>query len=110
MLYETIPLSPRASVGVDLGRETTDGSLWIALLQRASDKPADNTNQARAELQDRIRQQLFGKTLSLGIVPFIGESARHLLPRGQTPVQAPGLLHFSLPLGGVLPLSPPRPF
>jgi hypothetical protein len=106
LLYETIPLSTRASVGVDLGRETTDGSLWIALLQRASDKPAENSDLARTELQDRIRQQLFGKTLSLGIVPFIGESGRHLLPGGQTPVEDRGLLDFRVPVGGSLPETP----
>ena len=33
-LYETVPLDPRKTNGVDLGQETADGSLWIALLVR----------------------------------------------------------------------------
>jgi hypothetical protein len=95
-LYETIPLASRGSDGVDLGRETTDGSLWIALLVRASDK---------AVPKDQIRQQLFGKTLSLGVVPYLGDSGRHLLPGGQTPVEDSGLLDFRVPVGGTLPLD-----
>ena len=31
-LYETVPLDSNLPDGVDLGRETLDGSLWIALL------------------------------------------------------------------------------
>jgi hypothetical protein len=97
LLYETVPLSGRGNGGVDLGRETTDGSLWIALLARPSDK---------AVPKDQIRKELYGKTLNLGVVPFLGESGRHLLPGGQTPVEDRGLLDFRVPLGGSLSSIP----
>ncbi|HEV7844186.1 MAG TPA: hypothetical protein VGO69_10860, partial [Pyrinomonadaceae bacterium] len=39
LLYETVAFSPRGTTAIDLGREAIDGSLWIALLLRAADKP-----------------------------------------------------------------------
>src|SRR6266545_879436 len=38
-LYETVPLTPRDTAGVDIGREAIGGALWVALLVRAADRP-----------------------------------------------------------------------
>src|SRR5918997_521529 len=46
-LYETVPLDSTLTDGVDLGQDTIDNSLWIALLARASDRPAENSDAAR---------------------------------------------------------------
>ena len=61
-LYQPVPLSSRAGIGVDLANETVDNALWIALLVRAGDRPA-------ADYLPAVRSAIAGKTLNLGIVP-----------------------------------------
>ena len=51
-LYETLPIEGREGSEVAIAQETTDGSLWIALMVRASDKPTDNTEDARRDLRE----------------------------------------------------------
>ncbi len=75
-LYETVPLDSVGSAGVALGQEAVDGSLWIALLVRATDKPAEDYVEA-------VRREIAGKTISLGIVPVTdAENAGLALPPG----------------------------
>ena len=105
-LYETLPFPPPGGQGLDLGRDTVDGALWIALLVRAADKAADNTATAREALKDRVRQQIGGKTLSLGVVPALDEGQRQLAPGGQASPADALLLEFAMPIGGTLPIVP----
>jgi Baseplate J-like protein len=85
-LYETVPLEdpkhPNAS-GVSLA-DAVDNSLWIALLAREKDDP------------NEARDQIAGKTLSLGLVPLLTDPRRDLRPnnREQTGLE---LLRFELP-------------
>ena len=102
VLYESTPLSTRGGVGVELGRETTDGALWMALLLPASRKPGDKTERGWSELRDQWRRDLFGKTLSLGIVPMVGAEGKTLPPGGRSPSEDLGLLEFSLPTGSLV--------
>jgi hypothetical protein len=96
-LYENVPLDARNTKGVDLGQETADGSLWIALLLRSSDKPAENTEKARSDLLDTAREAIAGKTLSLGIVPALEEATRRLVPGGPANPEGATLLRYQIP-------------
>jgi len=87
-LYQSVPLDPRKTNGVDLGQETVDGSLWIALLLR----PDDNT-----ALLDDARAAIAGKTLSLGIVPVLEDVTRRLAPGGQANPEGATLLQYQIP-------------
>jgi hypothetical protein len=89
-LYQTVPLSTRESDEVDLGADTVDGSLWIALMVRAADKPFDQSI-------ERAREALGGKTLSLGIVPSLTNASRKLLPGGTANAQGVTLLQYTIP-------------
>ncbi len=82
-LYETVPLTSVGESGVALGQEAVDGSLWIALLVRAVDKPAE-------DYLDAVRREIAGKTLSLGLVPVTDaeNSGLTLPPGGQTAAPA----------------------
>ena len=75
-LYQTTPLGPTSTSAVDLGTDTVDGSLWIALLVRPTDRPYD-------QAIVRAREAIAGRTLSLGIVPALGDASRHLRPGGR---------------------------
>lgn len=83
-LYETVPLDAKLADGVDIGTETSDGALWVALLTRAGDKPSTTTETALEDLRDSIREAIAGRTISLGIVPALASAARDLTPLGQT--------------------------
>lgn len=108
-LYETVPLDGREGNEVAIGQETTDGSLWIALLVRSGDKPADNTAQARDDLKDQVRSEIAGKTLSLGLVPALDEASRRVLPAGIANPESESLLRYLIPnvkSDGLLPTDP----
>lgn len=63
-----------------------DGTLWLALLARRPDEV------------DRVRQDIAGKVLSLGVVPALTEEERVLLPgAGTAGAAAPAVFEFSLP-------------
>ncbi len=82
-LYEIVALDRNVVESVDLGQETVDQSLWIALLARDKESP------------DAIRKDIAGRTLMLGIVPALDTVAARLVPGGQA--QAGKLLRFDLP-------------
>src|ERR1700752_4208225 len=75
-LYETLPIDGREGNEVAIGQETIDGSLWVALMVRAGDKPAGNTETAREDLRNKVREAIAGKTISLGLVPATDEATR----------------------------------
>ena len=108
-LYETLPIEGREGSEVAIAQETTDGSLWIALMVRASDKPAENTENEREKLRDKVREAIAGKTISLGFVPATSDPTRKLLPGGLANPEAEGLLQYlipNVPADGVLPTDP----
>jgi hypothetical protein len=111
-LYESVPLELHEPNGIDLGHDTVDGSLWIALLARPRETPDD------------ARRAIAGKTLSLGIVPAVQDATRSLSPAGNADSEGESLLRYELPAlppDGNLPDDPalrvasyralqPRPF
>ena len=108
-LYETVPLDGREGNEIAIGQETTDGSLWIALLVRSGDKPVDNTAQALDDLKDQVRTEIAGKTLSLGLVPALDEASRQVLPAGIANPESESLLRYLIPnvkSDGLLPTNP----
>jgi hypothetical protein len=74
---------------VDLS-QTVDGFLWLALFVRESDKPP-------ASWMDAAREAIAGKTLTVGVVPFL-ENNTAILPSGRA-VSAPSpvTLEFDIP-------------
>ena len=107
LLYETVLLSPNASNAIDLA-QTVDRSLWIALLVRASDMPKNGGGDEIRHVFTLVRQAIGGRTLSLGIVPFLTDEAasRHLTPDGRANPPALSLLQYQVPAvpkGGSLP-------
>jgi baseplate J-like protein len=101
-LYQTTVFSPRATEPVDLAADTLDRSLWIALLVRPVDKPYD-------EAIARAREQLAGRTVSLGLAPAPAGAGAHVPAGSAAPPEALAELRVqlpSLPPGGVLPESP----
>jgi hypothetical protein len=79
-LYETVLMT---ETGVDIS-ETTDSTLWMALLARPKEDPAD------------VRQKIAGKTISLGVVPILQNAERYLSPTG-TEAQQDLLMQFYVP-------------
>jgi len=107
-LYQTVPLGARESETVDVGAETVDGSLWVALLVRAGDRPYPQAIEA-------AREALAGKTLALGVVPALAEASGRLGPGARANREGAALLQFLLPkvpADGALekdPNGPPLP-
>jgi len=83
--YETRELDGRQPV--DLARETADGALWLALLAPANTAPAE------------VAAAIGGKTLSLGLVPYVDDAPRTLPPVGQGSAsdEPAALLTYALP-------------
>jgi hypothetical protein len=99
-LYETVPLDARLTNGVAIGQETADDSLWVALLLRSTDNPAEDLETARAAIG--------GKTISLGIVPSLEAATRQLAPGGLANPEGQTLLQYqvpNIPANGLLPLD-----
>ena len=88
-MYDTRPLVTRSTGGLDVGKDTLDSSLWIALLVRTSDKPYEQTI-------DDAREAIGGKTLNLGLVPYFDVPQRTLTP-GMPPAETQNLLNYQLP-------------
>ncbi len=103
-LYETATFPLAGGAALDLGRESIDGSLWIALLGRENDKPtpADNPEKAREDLRKRICQEIGGKTLTVGIVPALADATGALKPAGLANPEGEALLKYEVPIGETL--------
>ena len=87
-LYRTVPLPGREGGEISISEDTTDNSVWIALLKRTADQ---------ATSLDDVRDKLGGKTISLGVVPAMDESGQHLAPGGTANAEAEALLQYSIP-------------
>ncbi|HEY0069627.1 MAG TPA: baseplate J/gp47 family protein [Chloroflexia bacterium] len=90
-LYETVLFAPRGSNSIDLST-TIDGSLWIALLARAGDRPFTE------DRMEEIREQLGGRILSLGFIPVLSDPNKTLPPGGYAEPQRESLLRYQMPL------------
>ncbi len=91
-LYEPLPFVPDGNRALDLGKETVDGSLWLALLTRSAN-----------EIPEQVRKKIGGKTLNLGMVPALDDVSLELAPGGLVNAQGTTLLHYEVPVGGTLP-------
>jgi hypothetical protein len=94
-LYETVEVP--GGENVDLG-ESVDRSLWIALLWRKDDwsEVKERAPDLVSAAWDKLRENLAGRTLSLGIVP--DQTVDRLVARPRAGVEAgESLLHFELP-------------
>ena len=85
-LYRTTPL-PQA--GIDLA-QTSDRSLWIALLLRRADGTGEDALAAAGAA-------LAGRTLNLGVVPLLDDPDAYLSPLGRSAASTQGRLLYQLP-------------
>ncbi len=103
VLYETValpaPMNGTAATGVDLGTDTVDGSLWIALLLRKADAPRTVAD-LPAKLAE-VRSALAGRTMSLGIIPDMAAAGAMAEP-GAVSTAGEALLQYQIPA------APPR--
>ena len=95
-LYDTVPMSDDTARGVDLASDSVDGSLWVALLCRPQEKPAD------------VRRAIEKKVLSLGVVPWLNDTGQQLRPTGRRDLSSQALLQISLPSGDLGTARQPR--
>ena len=111
-LYRTVPLPGKEGSEVSISEDTSDHSLWIALLVRANDKPANDGSPpdvALEKLRDSVRDKIAGKTISLGVVPAVEEATQHLAPGGNANPESDSLLQYlipNVPADGLLPDDP----
>lgn len=83
-MYETRVLDARAAV--DLARDTVDGALWLALLHGKDADP------------DAVRAQLAGRTLALGLQPYVEDTPKVLGTSGAGGADQPGrLVRYEMP-------------
>ena len=88
--YETRELDGRQPVAMD---QTVDGALWLALLAL----PGSSDNNA-------VAQAIAGKTLSLGLVPYVEQAPRTLgtAGRGSGGGEPAAVIGYALPQVGVV--------
>jgi hypothetical protein len=99
-LYETVRFPADGTAGAADPGAALDGSIWIALLLRAGDTPADEAMRTAA------REAIGGKTLSLGVIPWVTDTSRRLRPGGNADSEsAPSLVYEipRIPASGGLP-------
>jgi hypothetical protein len=89
-MYATRALDGRQSV--DLTRDTVDGVLWLALLA------------PKGAVLDDVRGALAGRTLSLGLMPYVDDVPKTLGTQGQGRVAGDGaaasLVRYEMPAVG----------
>ncbi len=88
-LYQVSAFPLPGGVPVQLS-QTIDNYLWLALLVRDTDKPAQ-------QWKDEARRVIAGKTLSVGIVPNLPDSSLMLPPGRAAAAPAPVTLQFDIP-------------
>jgi hypothetical protein len=90
-LYQTTPFPGPDAVSLVLGDQTVDQTLWLGLFLRPSiDKPDDATLR-------KVRAELAGKTLTLGLVPATPADGRRLPPGGPVATGTVVRLQIQLP-------------
>ncbi len=94
-LYESVALN--AAEGINLGDDTVDGSIWVALVARKADV-AGLSGAALAAALDDVRERIGAKTLTLGIVPWVTDAARQLTPGGTANAERSSQLECHIPL------------
>jgi len=104
-LYEATPFPPPGDAAVQSPLQAVDQSIWIALLMRPGDAPNDSKELPKR--LDDVRQQLAGRTLSLGIIPIVADASRVLRPTGPhaEPTDALRYQLPSVPASGGLPTA-----
>jgi len=108
-LYQSVPIDGREGNEVAIGQDATDRSAWVALMVRASDKPVDDSEAAKEDLRNKVREAIAGKTISLGIVPAIEAATRVLAPGGSANPEGEPLFQYLIPnvrSDGLLPTDP----
>lgn len=94
-LYESVALT--GTDGIDLGSDTVDGAIWLALVARKSDV-AGLAGEALARFLDDVRDRIGAKTLTLGIVPFLTDAVRQLTPGGMADPERAIQIECHIPL------------
>jgi hypothetical protein len=97
-IYETVPFPPVPSeASTPESLQAVDGSIWIALMLGAVDPPTEASRQ-------HVREEIAGKTLSLGVVPIVTDASRVLRPTGAQAEPAVALRYQlpRIPKGGGL--------
>ena len=89
-LYETAPFPSGQQQTAEAPATSVDGSIWLALLLRAADPPDEETRR-------EVREQLAGKTLSVGIIPIVTDVTRRLGAGGASESQTRPPLRYQLP-------------
>lgn len=72
---------------LDMGTQTVDGSLWVALLARPSE----------IDSIEVVRERLGGKVLTLGVMPALAQDGCTLYPRGTKASDTRPSLVFEIP-------------
>lgn len=88
-MYETRALDGRQPV--DITQDTIDGVLWLALLAPPGSDPA------------AVREALAGRTLSLGLMPYVDDAPAVLNTQGQGrtgSADAAALVRYEMPVVG----------
>ncbi|MDH5179225.1 MAG: baseplate J/gp47 family protein [Gammaproteobacteria bacterium] len=87
--YETRLFAPPAGgsllPSIDIGVDTIDSSLWIALIARSTDTV------------ENARKAIGGKVLTLGVMPALGDSGAAIYPRGPLAGDAQPTLVYEIP-------------
>ncbi len=98
-VYETVPFPPADGSAVDFGADAIDHSLWVALLLRPKEWGEAKTAPEREAARERLRREIAGKTISLGIVPQVDETGRRLAPGGSADPggSAAAMLRYQVP-------------
>jgi len=90
--YESVPFDPRVGQTLDL-KDTADLSLWLALLA---------TKAGQDDYLVKVRDEIGGKTICLGLVPAVAEAGRRLAPGGRTNQEGLDVLTYRIPVPGRL--------
>jgi len=79
VLYETVALDALPAA-LDIGAEAVDGAIWLAVLATAKAAPPNIKSAERAIVLANAREQLAGRTLSVGLIPELADSSARLIP------------------------------
>jgi hypothetical protein len=91
--YQTTLFDPTSNATIGLNDSSTvDDSIWLLFLTR----PGEDT-QAQAILQD-----IAGKTITLGVMPFLTVTSSILAPGGVTADQSPTALLYEISTGNAI--------
>src|SRR6266567_3716093 len=92
--YETVPIAPPASAAnvsaVSISDDTTvDNSLWVALLMRPREQ----------QTIDQVRNEIAGRTITLGLMPAVTSTGNTLPAGGPSPASNTAALVYQVSTG-----------